>query len=122
MGNFEKKLEIFDENSIEKLNFYLFLCKPVAKNRVFGNNIIFLQHFFSGSGAGFEPPLSPCVPHCCKGFLRSGERFSKICKFWAIYIISELTILGVLLLTLLLLLLLLEDISIKILLIFSRFT
>ena len=34
--------EISDENSIEKLNFYLFLGKVAATNRAFGNNIIFL--------------------------------------------------------------------------------
>ena len=51
-GNFEKTLEIFDENSIEKLNFYLFLEKVVAKNRAFGNNIIFLQQFFPVRGGG----------------------------------------------------------------------
>ena len=55
-GNFEKILKIFDENAIEKLNFYLFLGKFVAKNRNFGNNIIFLQQFFPVRGGGFEPP------------------------------------------------------------------
>ena len=49
-GNLEKILKIFDENSMEKLNFYLFLGNFVAKNRNFGNNIFFLQQFFSGSG------------------------------------------------------------------------
>ena len=34
-GKFEKSLKIFDENSMEKLNFYLFLGKFVAKNRNF---------------------------------------------------------------------------------------
>ena len=48
-GNMEK---MFDENSIEKLNIYLFLGKFVAKNTNLGNNIIFV-HF---SGGGFEPP------------------------------------------------------------------
>ena len=46
LRNFEKILEIFDENSIEKLHFYLFLGKVVAKIRAFGNTIIFLQQFF----------------------------------------------------------------------------
>ena len=59
---FEK---IFDENSIENLNFYLFLGKFVAKNKAFGNNIIFL-HFFPVRGGGVEPhPLRtplPCKP------------------------------------------------------------
>ena len=58
-GNFEKILEIFDENSIEKLNFYIFLGKVVAKNRAFGNTIIFQQQFFPVRGDGFEPPLTP---------------------------------------------------------------
>ena len=55
--SYEKILEIVDENSIEKLNFYLFMGKLVAKNRAFGNNIIFLQQFFPGSwGGGVESP------------------------------------------------------------------
>ena len=56
-GKFEKILKIFDENSMEKLNFYLFLGKFVAKNRNFGNNIIFLQHFFRFWGV--NPPPNP---------------------------------------------------------------
>ena len=59
-GKFQKILKFFDENSMEKLNFYLFLGKFVAKNRNFGNNIIFLQQFFSGSGWGSNPP--PLTP------------------------------------------------------------
>ena len=55
LGNFEKILEIFDENSIEKVNIYLFLGKVVAKNRAFENNIIFL-HVFRFGGGGFETP------------------------------------------------------------------
>ena len=51
LGNFEKILKFFDENSIEMLNFYLFLGKDVAKNIAFGNNIIFL-HFFLFEGGG----------------------------------------------------------------------
>ena len=58
LRNFENILEIFDENSIEKLNFYLFLGKVVAKNRAFGNNIIFLQQFFPVRG-GVQTPLTP---------------------------------------------------------------
>ena len=45
LGNFEKILKLFDKNSLEKLNFYLFLEK-LSKNRDLGNNIIFLQQFF----------------------------------------------------------------------------
>ena len=33
LRNFDKILEIFNEKSIEKLNFYLFLGIPVAKHR-----------------------------------------------------------------------------------------
>ena len=55
-GNFDKTLEIFDENSIQKLNFYLFFGKSFAKNRAFGTNIIFLQQLFRLQG--FEP-LTP---------------------------------------------------------------
>ena len=49
-GNFEKIFKILDENSMEKSNFYLFFGKSVAKNRNFGNNIIFPQHFFRYGG------------------------------------------------------------------------
>ena len=63
LGNFEKILKIFDENSIENCIFIYFLGNFVAKNRNFGNNIIFLQQFFSDSGGGVEPPLPPCVGH-----------------------------------------------------------
>ena len=60
LGNFEKFWEIFDENSIEKMNFYILLGKVVAKNRAFGNNIIFLRQFFSASGGGgVEPKNTP---------------------------------------------------------------
>ena len=55
---FEKILEISGEISIEKLNFYQFLGKVVAKNRAFGNNIIFLQQSFPVRG-GVEPPNPP---------------------------------------------------------------
>ena len=56
---FEKTLKFFDENSIEKLNFYLALGNIVAKNRSFGNIIIFLQQYFPVRGAGFDPPPIP---------------------------------------------------------------
>ena len=57
LGNFGNIWEIFYEDSIEKLNFYLFLGKVVAKNRAFGNNIIFLQYFFPvRRGGGVETP------------------------------------------------------------------
>ena len=57
-------LKIFDENSIEKLNFYFIFIfillfnfifrKFVTKNRAFGNNTSFLQQFSVVSG-GFLP-------------------------------------------------------------------
>ena len=65
LGNFEKILNFFDENSIEKLNFYfLFLFnfifrKFVTKNRAFENNTIFLQQFFSISGGGERSVFPP---------------------------------------------------------------
>ena len=72
-GNFEKTLKIFDENSIEKLNFYLVLGKVLSKNRAFGNNIIFLQHF-SSSRAGVQTPLTPLRTPL--GWLNLNCRFS----------------------------------------------
>ena len=61
LGNFEKILKFFDENSIEKLNLFIFIFlffswKFVTKNIAFVNNTIFLQQFFSVSGGGEFPP------------------------------------------------------------------
>ena len=60
LGNFEKILKFFDENSIETLNFlflfFIFFRKFVTKNRAFGNNTIFLQQFFRFRGGGEFPP------------------------------------------------------------------
>ena len=56
LGNSEKILKIFDENSIEKLNFIMIFGKFATKYRAFGNNSIFLQHFF---GFGGISPLTP---------------------------------------------------------------
>ena len=53
--NFEKIFKIFDENSIDKLNFYFW--KFVTKNIAFGSNTIFLQQF-SVSGGWEISPLS----------------------------------------------------------------
>ena len=58
-GNSEKILKLFDENSIEKLKLYLFFGQFVAKNRNFGNNIIFLQQFFFRFGGGSNPHPPP---------------------------------------------------------------
>ena len=46
VGKFWEKFDFFDNNSIENWLFYLFWWKFVAKNRAFGNKIIFLQQFF----------------------------------------------------------------------------
>ena len=63
LGNFEKILKFFDENSIEKLYFlflfFYFFRKFVTKNRAFGNNTIFLQQFFRFRGRGNFPPSPP---------------------------------------------------------------
>ena len=50
LGKFWENIENFWWNSIGKLNFHLFLWKFVAKNRAFGNKIIFLQQFFPVRG------------------------------------------------------------------------
>ena len=62
LGNFEKIFTFFDENSIEKWNFFIFIFigKFVTKNRAFGNSNSFLQQFFRFffGGGGF-PPFPP---------------------------------------------------------------
>ena len=57
LRNVEKILKIFDEISIEKLNFYF--LKFVTKNRAFGNNTIFLQFFRFRGGGGISPSPLP---------------------------------------------------------------
>ena len=54
---FDEILKILDENSIEKLSFKVSFGKVDAKNRAFGNNIIFLQQFFQ-----FREWNAPSVP------------------------------------------------------------
>ena len=50
-GNFEKFSKIFDKNSIGKFSEFLTIFgKVVAKNRAFGNTIIFLLQFFPFRG------------------------------------------------------------------------
>ena len=60
LGNFEKTLKIFDENSIEKLNFYfifiiIFKMEPCEITPFFYNN------FFCFGGISPFPRLLPCV-------------------------------------------------------------
>ena len=80
LGNFEKILKNFDENSIEKLYLYLYFYfvfifnfifhfifrKFVTKNRAFANNTIFLQQFFRFRG---DFPLSPWLHPCQKEYM-----------------------------------------------------
>ena len=54
----EKILVIFDENSIQKFNFYLFLERLLLKIETSEINSIFYNNF-SGSGGGFKPPDPP---------------------------------------------------------------
>ena len=50
----------FDENSIEKLNFLLFLDKVVGKNRELWNNIIFYNNFsYFLRNVPYIPPEAP---------------------------------------------------------------
>ena len=49
--NFEKILKLFDENSIEKLNLYLFFGEFVAKKET-SEITSFFYNNFSGSGGG----------------------------------------------------------------------
>ena len=56
IGKFGESMQIFQENSIEKLNFSIIFGKFVTKNRAFGNNNLFLQHFF---GFGSDFPIFP---------------------------------------------------------------
>ena len=61
LGNFEKILKIFDENSIENFNFIMIFGKFVAKNRAFGNNTIFLSNFPAWRIFPLPPPNPPVV-------------------------------------------------------------
>ena len=88
---FEKILKIFDENSIEKLNFYFIFRKFVTKNRAFGNNTSFLQ-FFSVSGGG-DFPFPPGYALACLvlinyllSFLQCLYGYVFLCiPFWTIF-------------------------------------
>ena len=59
VGKFWENFEKFDIHSIGKIEFLTIFGKVVAKNRAFGNNIIFLQQFFPFRGGGRIFPLFP---------------------------------------------------------------
>ena len=60
LGNFGKILKFFDENSIEKSNFFIFIFrKCISKNSAFGNTTIFLLHFFRFRGGVGISPFPP---------------------------------------------------------------
>ena len=62
LGNFEKILKFFDENSIEKLNFvFLFFRQFVTKNRAFEIRPFF-YNIFSVWGVSPLSPLATPLP------------------------------------------------------------
>ena len=85
-------LRIFDENSIEKMNFYFIFIfyfifrKFVTKNRAFGNNTSFLEQFFRFRGGVSPFPLPgyalvavSCLEMpCLKSFKIKGKTGGKI--------------------------------------------
>ena len=76
LGNFDKVLKEF----IRKIEFFTIFGKVDAKNRAFGNNIIFLQQFFSISGGLY--PFSP-IPWrrlCYTRINRRGRH--NVCTLW----------------------------------------
>ena len=68
LGNFEKILKIFDENSTEKLNFYFIFIFNLIFNFIFRKFVtkiepseikpVFYNKFFGFGGGGF-PPFPP---------------------------------------------------------------
>ena len=76
----EKIFKIFDENSIEKLNFYFYFGKFVTKNSAFENNTIFLPQFFWFRGGGFSP--SPWLRPCSIATLFWSEKMFDVKKVW----------------------------------------
>ena len=65
-GNFEKFLKIFDKKFIRKMECLRIFGKVIAKKRAFGNNIIFLQQFFSISEVGTFPVIPPGCAYAFK--------------------------------------------------------
>ena len=63
LGNFEKILKIFDENSLEKLHFLLYLENLLLKIEPSKITPFFYNNLFGfGRGGGFSPPPPP-PPH-----------------------------------------------------------
>ena len=62
LGNFEKILKFFDENSLEKLNFlflfFIFFENLLLKIELSGITLFFYNNFFGFGGGGISP-LSP---------------------------------------------------------------
>ena len=64
LGNFEKILKFFDENSIEKLNFlfFIFFENLLLKIELSEITPFFYDNFFSVSAGGFPPfPLATAL-------------------------------------------------------------
>ena len=51
----KNRLKIFDKKNSIKIAFLATFLKVVAKNRAFGNNLIFLQQVFNFGGGGTFP-------------------------------------------------------------------
>ena len=70
LGNFENILKFFDENSIEKFNFYFIFIFENLWLKIEPSEITpFLQQFFRFPEGGFPPPLTLASP------LPKGEGF-----------------------------------------------
>ena len=92
-----------------KIEFLTSFAKFVAKNRAFGNNIIFLQQSFpiSGGRSACSPLAKPLQVHRCSWFgplsLTRGDQFGgltissgrsqplilQIALFWVLFVLSE---------------------------------
>ena len=75
-------MKIFDENSIEKLNFYFYFYfgKFVTKNSALENNTIFLPQFFWFRGGVGNFPLPPLLRPCIIATLFWSEKMFDVKK------------------------------------------
>ena len=80
LGNFEKILKFFDENSLEKLNFlffnfyFLFFSENLLlKIELSEITPFFYNNFFGFWGGGNFPPFPP-------GYALAGQIFEKVLK------------------------------------------